>query len=233
MYCSHCKKEQETITIAGKTYCASCSTLILEKKVEEKDLPKHKIPKINLTDNEIRTEQITEAPKEIDPDIRELSREMKIADVNKEELGGSVILLDILSDKAKDSLDEETLKDDKKLAEASEEVLDILENKKPEPTPAKKPEPTPPAKKVERPQTQQNSQKKVMNDIRPSNARNNHPGKFEPIKKAEEEIKKETEKFGKIVTQESGYTKEYDMMIMSIALTAIIMVIVAIFMTFR
>ncbi len=230
MYCNHCKKEQETITIAGKTYCASCSTVLSDKKVGDDELPKHKMPKIEATDNGIRTEQITEPPKEIDPEIRDMAREMKIADVNKDDLEGSAILLDILSDKAKDSLDEETLNDDKKLAQASEEVIDILSKNKA--VTSQKPNPTP-QKKVERPHTHQNSANKIMNDIRPSGTKKADHPKFESMKKAEEEIKKEAQSLGRIVTQESGYTKEYDLMIMSIVLTAIIMVIVAVFMTFR
>src|SRR3989304_652384 len=98
MHCNHCKKEQETITIAGKTYCANCSTVLAEKKVSAEEIPKHKMPKLETTDNEIRTEKVETPLKKEDPEIKELSRETKIPEVNKDDLESSAILLDILSD---------------------------------------------------------------------------------------------------------------------------------------
>ncbi|MEK7447451.1 MAG: hypothetical protein AAB632_01500, partial [Patescibacteria group bacterium] len=126
MHCNHCKEEQETITIAGKTYCANCSTVLAEKKIAPEEIPKHKIPKLETTDNEIRTEQVEAPQKKEDSEIQKLSREAKIPEVNKDDLEGSAILLDILSDNARESSDQKTITEDKKLEEASEEVLDLL-----------------------------------------------------------------------------------------------------------
>ena len=221
MHCNHCKKEQETITIAGKTYCANCSTVLAEKKVSAEEIPKHKMPKLETTDNEIRTEKVETPLKKEDPEIKELSRETKIPEVNKDDLESSAILLDILSDNAKESTDQKTITEDKKLEEASEEILDLLgkEQKPPE----EKPKP-----KIKRAGTG------VMNDITVGKRKDYLNKKHrEVLKTAEKEIKDEAEKLGRIVVAESGYTKEYDIMILSIALTAVAMVILAIFLTFR
>jgi hypothetical protein len=221
MHCNHCKKEQETITIAGKTYCANCSTVLDEKKVSADETPKHKIPKIEITDNPIRTEIVEASPKETSPEIQELSRDSKIPEVNKDDLEGSAILLDILSDNAKESADQKTVVENKKLEDASEEVLDILMGNQ-------KKTPEKPKQKIKRTGTG------VMNDIS-IGKRSDYSNKKhrETLKTAEKEIKDEAEKLGRIITSESGYTKEYDIMIMSIALTAIMAVVLAIFMTFR
>jgi hypothetical protein len=219
MYCNHCKKEEETITIAGKTYCANCSTVLAEKKAEEKDLPKHKIPKIEPTENEIRTEEVKNPPKEESKEIRKFSRETNIPDVGKDELGGSAILLDILSDNAKETTDKETMKKDEELEKASEEVLDLLSRKETKP------------KEKYAPNLNNN---KVMNDVAIKKRKDYQSKKHQNIiKAAEEEIKDEAEKIEKVVISESGYTKEYDLMIMSIALTALALVLFAIFITFR
>lgn len=226
MLCNHCKKEQETITIAGKTYCANCSTILSDKKVSDEEVPKHKMPKLETTDNDIRTQEAQSKPIEINSEVQEVSRESKIPEVNKDDLEGSAILLDILSDNAKDSSDNKTLEADKKLEEASEEILDLLG----------KPSREEPPKKT-KPMGTQRKGNGVMNDIVPSKIgkRNDfmHKKHSSVVKDAEKEIKDEVANIGRIVTSESGYTKEYDMMILSIALTAIAMVILAIFMTFR
>lgn len=237
MLCSHCKKEEETITIAGKTYCANCSTVLSEKKMEASDLPKHKTPAIEQTDNEIRTAVNKSKPVEEDPVIKEILKDAKIADVNKDDLEGSAILLDILSENAKEELDEKTLEEDKKLAEASEEVLEIIgKSEAPEEATPK----TEPAAQVQIPKKHiphKNSKNNIMNDIVPAKVEKSKDYQNrkhrDTMKDAEREIKGELENLGRIVSSESGYTKEYDLMIMSIALTAVVLVIMAIFMTFR
>lgn len=237
MLCSHCKKEEETITIAGKTYCANCSTVLSEKKMGANELPKHKTPAIEQTDNEIRTAVNKSKPVEVDPVIKEILKDTKIADVNKDDLEGSAILLDILSENAKEELDEKTLEEDKKLAEASEEVLDVLgKPKAPEETTPK----TEPAVQAQAPKKHiphKNSKNNVMNDIVPTKVekRKDYQNRKhrDTMKNAEQEIKGELENLGRIVSSESGYTKEYDLMIMSIALVAVTLVVFAIFMTFK
>jgi len=251
MLCSHCKKEEETITIAGKTYCANCSTLLSDKKSEAASTPKHKVPTLEQTDNEIRTAENKSKPPVVDPVIKEILKDTKIADVDKDDLEGSAILLDILSENAKEELDDKTLEEDKKLAEASEDVIDILGKSEKSTTEVRPTVPTqtqatkqppmqtsavpPQARKQHPPHS--NSNNKIMNDIIPANIgkRKDYQNKKhkETIKNAEQEIKGELENLGRIVSSESGYTKEYDLMIMAISLTAVTLVILAIFMTFK
>lgn len=257
MYCNHCKKEEETIKVAGTTYCANCSTALVEE--EAKDVPKHKMPRLEVTDNEIRTEEVSPIPQEEDKATRELSRETSLPEVGKDELGSSAILLDILSDNAKEETDTETLEKDKKLEEASEEVIDLLaqsnsektedsinristlknveipapeidEDRAEAPTSEEVGVPTASAEKKHAPNLGNN---KVMNDL-VGKRKDYLEKKHKSIARAaEEEIKDEVAMAGKIVTSESGYTKEWDLMIMSIALTALALVILAIFITFK
>ncbi|RJO59963.1 hypothetical protein C4544_06350 [candidate division WS5 bacterium] len=259
MYCNHCKKEEETVTIAGVTYCANCSTALVENKdsgqarMTEGDVPTHKIPKIEETDNLIRTEEVPSMPKEENQEIRELSRETSLPEVGKDELGSSAILLDILSDTAKEETDAETVEKDERLEEASEEVIDLLGQDEAKETPALKevevsvPEIS--ARKAEVPVPEGVGVPTAVSETKYApNAGNNHimndvviekrKGYLEKkhkniVRAAEEEIKDEVQMAGRIVTSESGYTKEWDLMIMSIALTALALVILAIFITFK
>ena len=158
-------------------------------------------------------------PEKESKEIKNLSRETNLPEVGKDELGGSAILLDILSDNAKDSTDKKTLEKDKNLEDASEKVLNILTSQKPQP----------PKK-----HTSNSSDGKIMNDITVGKRKDYQNKKYRNImKSAEEEIKNETQKAAKIVTSESGYTKEWDLMIMSIALIALILVLFAVYITFR
>lgn len=228
MHCNHCGKEEETITIAGKTYCANCSTVLAEKKVPESNLPKHKMPKLETTDNEIRTEQPAPQAKDGTPDIKELSREAKIPEVDKDDLEGSAILLDILSGTAKGLTDQKTIAENKKLEEASEKVLDLLEENQTKPAEEK---PEKPAERVV-PRTKEKTSG-VMTDIIPKNISRRADYINKKHSHIVKEVENEVKNIGRIVTSESGYTKEYDVMILSVALTAVAMAILAIFLTFR
>lgn len=219
MHCKNCKKEQETITIGGETYCATCSSLLETKNVPKKE--GLKIPELKKDNNPIRAEVVKPEDKKVDAEIIEISSEAKIPVVSKDDLEGSAILLDILNDSAKQKLDEKTLTQDKKLVEATDEVLELIE----------KGDKTP----VEKQETQKVARKGngVMNDIVIGKRSDHLNTKHQTIAVAEREIKEEAQKMARIVTSEKGYTKEYDIIIMSIALTAAIFVILAIFMTFR
>lgn len=217
MHCQTCKKEQETITVGGEIYCATCSSLLQSNGGDAK---KENIPKLEKTDNPIRTEILEPAAKKEDEGIKQLSQESHLPDVSKDDLEGSAILLDILKDNAKDSLDKKTLTEDKKLEEAAEEVLDLIEKSEPEPSEPKQTE------KVVR------KGNGVMNDISIGKRADHLRKGSHPVQTAEKEIKDEVKRAAKIVTSERGYTKEYDMIIMSIALTAVVLIIMVLFITF-
>ncbi len=226
MYCKHCSEEQETVTIAGVTYCASCSTILSEKKDSvQVEAPKHKMPKLETTDNEIRNEVIENPPRKKDLSVQEMEENLDIPAIKKDELGGSAILLDILETKAKEETDEHTLEEDKKLSEASGEVLDILNSKPNSENHKEKRSFTPKPNGM------------AMNDIRPASHTKNkeHLQKKnkEILKSAENEIKDEAEQFARIVSSQSGYTREYDMMIMTIAIAVLATVVLVIYLTFK
>ncbi len=224
MYCDKCKKEQETITIAGKTYCASCSTVLNEKKIPSEDLPKHKTPKPEATANGIKTEYPENYRQKIDPELKNYAKTLPVTPDQKDELEGSAILLDILKDNAKEKTDEKTLNQDKNLEEASDAVLDILSSPGQE-RPKEKRSFTPKPNGI------------AMNDIRPNDQLRNkeHLQKKhkEILRSAEDEIKDEAEQFARIVSSQSGYTREYDMMIMTIAIAALAAIVMAIYLTFK
>ncbi len=249
MLCTHCKKEEETVTIGGKTYCANCSTLLSENKVAAK-APKHKIPKMVFDENEIRT---AEPKNEHGPDnaAKDLLELTKLPESNLDELEGSAILLDILKDNAKENLDKKTFEEDKKILAASGDVLEKLKvengvKQGNEGQPAQKSEPmgiqaetriapaAPPLRQSPEPKRAGNTQ--AMNDIRPAiTKRSDRPGKKEkrPLEKAEEMVKKDFINLeAPLITQE-GYTKEYDLMIISFVVTAIVLVVLALFLALR
>jgi len=224
MNCSHCKKEQETITIAGKTYCANCSTILAENAVSDSEIPKHKIPKIEFTENEIRTE-VPPANKNVETkELRELSKETKLPKVTKDDLEGSAILLDILSDDAKTKANDATTEQNKKLGKVGQEVIDMLTKQEP-----KKHNETAPQTK--------SASNGSMRDITTANIRKRndfiHKNPRQVVRETKRNIENDIKNVGQVISSEKGYTKEYDIMILSIALTAIALIILAIFMTFK
>lgn len=120
MTCGKCKKEEETIKIAGQLYCAACGSL-LEAGREKSEV---KVPKIEPTQAEIRTEQPLPNETPITPEVEELSKETNIKTTNIDELGGSGLLLDILSDNAKDIQTEDNIQKQEDLLQASTAVMD-------------------------------------------------------------------------------------------------------------
>ena len=247
MICKHCKKEEETITIGGKTFCANCSTLLKEDGTKKQ--PEQKIPKMSFTDNEIRTA----APQKEDKlaDAADLPEPVDMPKSSLDELEGSAILLDILKDNAKENLDKKTFEEDKKILAASGDVLEKLKvengvKQGNEGQPAQKSEPmgiqaetriapaAPPLRQSPEPKRAGNTQ--AMNDIRPAiTKRSDRPGKKEkrPLEKAEEMVKKDFINLeAPLITQE-GYTKEYDLMIISFVVTAIVLVVLALFLALR
>ena len=241
MICKHCKKEEETITIGGKTFCANCSTLLKEDGTKKQ--PEQKIPKMSFTDNEIRTA----APQKEDKlaDAADLPEPVDMPKSSLDELEGSAILLDILKEDAKEKLDKKTLDKDKELAKASGAVLDTLAR---EPQPQKQEQAKTEARKPDLPdmrQAVQSPQKteiakttaaRVMNDINPRIAkRDDRLGKKEkrPLHKVEEAVKEEAVKFEAPLITQAGFTKEYDLMIVSFVVTAAVLVVVALVLALR
>lgn len=217
MLCKHCKKEEETITIAGKTYCANCSTMLSEKKVEASKLPKHKMPNMDVTENEIRTEKPVNKHEEFEPKVIEMEKNLHVPAKSADELGSSAILLDILSQNAEEKLDEKNIQKNKDLEKASEEVLDALATASP---PVKKETP-----------------KIHMNDIVSGKISRREDRVAEHshgiAKKIEEEVKRDVEEMKKPLKNEMGLTREYDILIIFLVVSAILLVLMAILVSLK
>ncbi len=120
MNCQKCNKDEETIRIAGSLYCAGCGT-ILEDSGEKLEI---KTPEIKPIPEKVRTEIPPPPTASVKPEIEDLAKETKIKSHNIEELGGSGVLLDILSTNAKELETKDKLKAQEDLLTASTQALD-------------------------------------------------------------------------------------------------------------
>ena len=238
MICSHCKKEEETVTVGGKTYCAKCSTLLIEnKKVEELKI---KIPKMSFDENEIRVIRLENKKLQSDEvaKAKEILKTAHLPAGNLDELEGSAILLDILKDNVQESLDEKTLEKDKELYQVSNEVLNAIGNQKSEirtVIKGEQPDVSPKLKTVPQP-LEKTAIPKPMIDIKPTVAkRGDHIAKREkrPAQRVEDLVKKDIKTLETPLVAQAGFTKEYDLMIISFIITAVILVLVALVLAFR
>lgn len=200
MNCKHCKKDEETIKIAGKTYCTNCSNILSEEKA---DPPKHKMPELVPDEVGIQSFAPAETPTDIPKETIELSRETSLPAKSKDELGSSAILLDILSEDAKELQDQKTLGKDTALEQASEQVLDSLESAQPSPPKAA-----------------------VMNDISP---RISQKGGYMPGANIKEKKKSLWEE----PASEEGFTREYDMLIILSGFVVVLVTLVIALVAFK
>jgi len=200
MTCKHCKKEEETIKIAGKTYCTNCSNILSEEPAEP---PKHKMPELVPDDVGIQSFAPTESPVDIPKETIELSKNTGLPAKSKDELGSSAILLDILSEDAKELQDGKTLEKDDALEKASEQILDTIAPAQPEPP------------KVA-----------VMNDISPQISQK---GGYMPGT----DIKEKKKSLWDEPVSEEGFTREYDMLIILSGFVVVLVTLVVALVAFK
>ncbi len=122
MNCSNCNKEEETIQVAGQIYCANCGTLLSGKSQSLKV----KVPKIEPTHSEIRTDHPEPTHIEENKDIKDMADRADIPAKSADELGASGILLDILSDEALQQANDSRIRKDEDLITASSKTIDAL-----------------------------------------------------------------------------------------------------------
>lgn len=204
MTCGKCKEEEEIIKIAGQRYCAACGSL-LEDSGEKSAL---KIPKIETAQANIRTEQPLSSAPTLEPEIKEIAQEANIKTTNIDELGGSGLLLDILSDNAEDLQTEKAIQDQENLLQASTAVMDNALNN-----------------------TYQNSSvPRKMHDIvsQKSTGKKDYLENLfdKTLKEAEKLEKKEVEELKDKVGNEKGYTRlNVDYFLTVLAIFAVVVLI--------
>ena len=188
MFCKFCQKEQEYVRVGGKTHCASCGG-VLEDTGASSDA---KTPEITPEPARIETEILPHAETSTPPEIQELAAETKISAHTREELEGSAILLDILSDNATDLKTDSEIGRSEDLIAASGATIDYLS--------------TVSDGKL------QDAKPKSLNDITPAKVvkRDDYLDKYfkGSVKKVEEEVVGDVKKIEETVGSQKGAVRE-------------------------